>query len=167
MFQKCLLCLVFLVGHAFAQIPATPSEKALQEPIAMDDIKPTAGQKEPKVPSGWSALGSTLLVVSLAGGGLWAFKRFAAKRLPGTGGSRLSVEETLALGDKRFVSILRADEDKFLIAMSPTGITLLARLDGVESLPQGDFDKTLEKQVKMVRPMAVKEMEAMIQGGLK
>ena len=44
-----------------------------------------------------------------AGGrGLWAFRKWGASRLPGAGGSRLKVEETLALGDRRFVSILKA-----------------------------------------------------------
>ena len=42
---------------------------------------------------------------------------------------RLQVHETVQLGEKRFVSILRVDGEQFLIGGSPTGISLLAALE--------------------------------------
>jgi flagellar biogenesis protein FliO len=150
---------------AMAQTPAPgPSEQALQEKYAPDDGKPTQAREE-SGPSGWRALGSMLIVLGLAGGGLWAFRKWGAKRLPGSGGARLNIEETLALGDRRFVSILRADDEKFLIALSPQGVHLLARLDSVEAGGPGDFAQALERQSgDIATPMAVRDVEAMMRG---
>ena len=41
---------------------------------------------------------------------------------------RLHVQETVQLGEKRFVSILRVDGEQFLIGGSAGGITLLASM---------------------------------------
>ena len=151
-------------GFAAAQTPApSPSERELQAPLVMDDGKPTQARAE-SAPSGWRALGSMLLVLGLAGSGLWAFKRWGAKRLPGSGGTRLNVEETLALGERRFVSILRADDELFLLALGPQGITLLARLDHVEEGGPGTFAAAMERQADIATPMAVRDVEAMMRG---
>jgi flagellar biogenesis protein FliO len=149
---------------ALAQAPPpSQSEKELQAPLSLDDGKSTHGQVA-DAPSGWRAVGSMLLVLGLAGGGLWAFKRWGAKRIPGSGGSRLNVEETLALGDRRFVSILRADDEKFLIAMGPQGVNLIARLESVEAAAPSSFSQALEGQ-DIATPMAVRDVEAMMRGG--
>ncbi|MBK8794862.1 MAG: FliO/MopB family protein [Holophaga sp.] len=167
--RKLLLCLgiigVMALGAHAQTPPASPSEKELQQPLALDDVKPTQGQPVRSEASGWRAIGSTILVLGLAGGALWAFRRYGIKRLPGSGGSRLKVEETLALGDRRFVSILRADEDLFLLALGPQGVTLLARLDGVETAPPPSFSEALEQHVELTRPTSVREVEAMMKGG--
>lgn len=170
MLRSVLLSLGLLLWpsvSAWAQAPApTPSEQELQAPLNLGDEKPTPGAAAGSEPSGWRAFGSVILVLGLAGGGLWAFRKWGAKRMPGSGGSRLRVEETLSLGDRRFVSILRADDEKFLIALSPQGITLLSRMDNFEP---GDtptpFGNALEQQMELNRPMPVKDVEAMINGG--
>jgi flagellar biogenesis protein FliO len=40
----------------------------------------------------------------------------------------LSVRETAALGDRRFVSVIQFERQRFLIGSSPSAVTLLARL---------------------------------------
>lgn len=40
----------------------------------------------------------------------------------------LSVRETAALGDRRFVSVIQFERQRFLIASSPASVTLLAQL---------------------------------------
>jgi hypothetical protein len=40
----------------------------------------------------------------------------------------LLVRETAALGDRRFVSVIQFERQRFLIASSPSSVTLLARL---------------------------------------
>jgi flagellar biogenesis protein FliO len=163
-----LLCLGLLVFSGLAlpaqALPPSPSQAELSKPMDKDDVKPTPGQPSPSGPSGWQAFGSTLLVIGLAGGGLWAFRKYGMKKLPGRGGERLKVEETLALGDRRFISILRAEEERFLIALTPQGITLLARMDGVETAPTGTFQEALEHHVEVTRPTSVREVEAMMKG---
>jgi flagellar biogenesis protein FliO len=42
---------------------------------------------------------------------------------------RLSVTETVSLGEKRFVSILCVDGEQFLLGGSPSNVVLLAKLD--------------------------------------
>jgi flagellar biogenesis protein FliO len=152
---------------AFAQAPPaagpTPAEKELQAPLTLDDGKPTpAAADGGSGPSAWRALGSLVLVGGLAAGGLWAFRKWGAKRLPGTGGGRLKVEETLALGDRRFVSILKADDERFLITLSPQGVRLLGRLDSVETAGPADFEQALERQVHLAAPVPVRDVEAML-----
>lgn len=157
-----MLSLCGSAGHAQTPAPGK-SEQELQQPLALDDGKPTPAQNPASEPSGWRALGSLILVLGLAGGGLWAFRSWGAKHLPGSGGNRLKVEETLALGERRFVSIIKADEEKFLIALSPQGVTLLARLDGFETAPTRPFAQALQEQVQVDRPMPVREVEALMQ----
>ncbi|MDP2877129.1 MAG: flagellar biosynthetic protein FliO [Holophaga sp.] len=166
--RKLLLTLAIIGITAFgahAQAPTPgPSEKELQQPLVLDDVKPTQNQPVRSEASGWRAIGSTLFVLVLAGGALWAFRKYGVKRLPGSGGGRLKVEETLALGDRRFVSILRADDEHFLLALGPQGITLLARLDGVETAPPASFVEALEHHVEVTRPTSMRDVEAMIKG---
>lgn len=148
---------------ALAQAPPpSKAEQELSEKLDLTDGKPTQAPPQVPEPSAWRALGSLLLVGGLAGGGLWAFRRWGAKHLPGTGGSRLKVEESLALGERRFVSILSADDEKFLIALTPQGIRLLARLDGLETAPPDSFDQALQNQVQVDRPMPMREVEALM-----
>lgn len=165
---KRFMAVAMLLGMGlglWAQAPAPgPSERELQAPMVLDDGKPTqTAPGESAGPSVWRALGSMLLVAGLAGGGLWAFRRWGANKLPGSGGARLKVEETLALGDRRFVSILKVDEERFLIALSPQGLSLMTRLDNVEAGGPGRFDQALERQVNLSTPMPVRDMEAMLQ----
>jgi len=167
LFKPWVLSLLLLAGTGLSAPcqapPPGPSEKELQAPLTLSDEKPAQGQAYAE-PSGWRALGSVIVVLGLAGGGLWAFRKWGAKRMPGSGGTRLKVEETLSFGDRRHVSILRADDEHFLIALTPQGIQLLARLDGNFETPEpGSFAQTLDRQVDLGRPMPVKEMEAMIQ----
>jgi flagellar biogenesis protein FliO len=141
--------------------PPSPAEKELQAPLTLEDGKPTP-QAQEAAPSGLRAFGSLVLVIGLAGASLWALKKYGRGRVPGSGSGRLRVEETLALGDRRFVSILDAEGERFLIALTPQGIHLLSRLDPVGGEAPGSFDEALSRQVDLGRPVPVKEMEALL-----
>jgi flagellar biogenesis protein FliO len=130
--------------------------------LTLEDGKPTPGQTPDPGPSGLRAFGSLVLVLGLAGASLWALKKYGRGRLPGAGGGKLKVEETLAMGDRRFVSILDAEGERFLIALTPQGISLLARLDSPEAGQTGTFDDALARQVDLGRPVPVMEMEALL-----
>ena len=164
------LCLAMLAGLGlFAQDaprpgpPPSPAEKELQAPLNLEDGKPTQGQRVDAGPSGLRAFGSLVLVLGLAGVSLWALKKYGRGRLPGSGGGKLKIDETLALGDRRYVSILDVEGERFLIALAPQGISLLARLDGLEREPGAPaFDRALAQQVDLGRPVPVREMEAML-----
>ena len=145
--------------------PPTASEKELQAPLTLEDGKPTPGQATEAPPSGLRAFGSLVLVLGLAGASLWALKKYGRGRIPGGGGHKLRVEETLALGDRRFVSILDVEGERFLIALTPQAISLLSRLDPGDRGGPGTFDDALSRQVDLGRPVPVKEMEAMLRQG--
>jgi flagellar biosynthetic protein FliO len=145
--------------------PPTPAEKELQAPLTLEDGKPTPGQAPESAPSGLRAFGSLVLVLGLAGGSLWALRKYGRGRLPGGGGGKLRVEETLALGDRRFVSILEAEGERFLIGLTPQGISLISRLDPGDRGEPDSFDEALSRQVDLGRPVPVKEMEALLKQG--
>lgn len=143
--------------------PPSQAEKELQAPYTLDDGKPTQGQRVDAGPSGLRAFGSLVLVLGLVVASLWALKKYGRGRLPGSGSGRLKVDETLALGDRRYVSILEAEGERFLIALSPQGVSLLARLDGLERGADGEpFGRALAHQVDITHPVPVKEMEALL-----
>jgi len=146
-------------------LPPTASEKELQAPLTLDDGKPTQAQAPEAPASGWRAFGSLVLVLGLAGLSFWGLKKYGRGRLPGSGGGRLRVEETLALGDRRYVSILEVEGERFLLALTPQGISLLSRLDPGDRGEPDAFDAALSRQVDLGRPVPVKEMEALLKQG--
>ena len=154
---------------ALAQSPSrppalSPSENELIEAMDMgaEGVNPQT-QEVNNPPSAWRAFGSLVFVLGIAGGGVWALRKWGIRRLPGSGGNRMKVEETLALGERRFVSILKVDDERFLIASYPQGIGLIARLDG--SVEPG-FGQQLEQQIQLQTPVPVREMEAQLRGEL-
>lgn len=172
MLRRMVLILGLLVGPGLGAQgadrpapPPTPAEKELQAPLTLEDGKPTPGQAAEAPPSGLRAFGSLVLVLGLAGGSLWALKKYGRGRMPGGGGGRLRVEETLALGDRRFVSILEAEGERFLIGLTPQGISLISRLNPGERGEPDTFDEALSRQVDLGRPVPVKEMEALLKQG--
>ena len=154
---------------ALAQSPSrppapSPSENELNAALDMEGegVNPQT-QEANRPPSAWRAFGSLVFVLGIAGGVVWALRKWGIKRLPGSGGSRIKVEETLALGERRFVSILKVDDERFLIASYPQGVGLIARLDG--SFEPG-FGQQLEQQIQLQAPIPVREMEAQLKGEL-
>jgi flagellar biogenesis protein FliO len=162
--RNALFCLCLLGSALGAQPAPTPAQKELAQPLQLEDGKTTPNAQAEGGPSGFQAFGSLLVVLGLAGASLWALKKYGRKHLPGSGGGRLKVAETLALGDRRYVSILEAEGERFLIALHPQGISLLARLDGLETAPGGAFRDHVAEAVALTHPVPVKEMEARLKG---
>ncbi|MCL1893920.1 MAG: flagellar biosynthetic protein FliO [Holophagaceae bacterium] len=159
----CLMLSFVAVAQVPSHIPApSPSEKELNSELDMgSEGVNTQTQELSSPPSAWRALGSLVFVLAIAGGGVWALRKWGIKRLPGSGGTRIKVEETLALGERRFISIVKVDEEHFLIASHPQGVSFLARLDG--SAEPG-FGRQLEQQIQFQTPIPVSEMEAHLRG---
>jgi flagellar biogenesis protein FliO len=53
----------------------------------------------------------------------------------------LAVRETAALGDRRFVSVIQFEQQRFLIGSSPAAVTLLAQLPDVSPSPEVTGEK--------------------------
>ena len=81
-------------------------------------------------------MGSLLLVLGLFLGGVWLFKNWQRLALKGNRQPKLNVLESRSLGARQGVCVLGYDKQRFLIATSPTGVTLLSHLpdaDGGEA----------------------------------
>jgi hypothetical protein len=138
--RNALFCLCLLGSALGAQPAPTPAQKELAQPLQLEDGKTTPNAQAEGGPSGFQAFGSLLVVLGLAGASLWALKKYGRKHLPGSGGER------------------------FLIALHPQGISLLARLDGLETAPGGAFRDHVAEAVALTHPVPVKEMEARLKG---
>ena len=63
------------------------------------------------------------------------------KRIASLTKKRLHLAESVSLGEKRFIAIVKVDGQDFLLAASPSNICLLAQL-----LPSESFGEALQKQ---------------------
>lgn len=143
--------------------PPSPAQQELQAPMSLGDENPARAAVPPREPSGWRALGPVLVVLGLAAGGLWALKKWGKGRLPGGGGTKLRVEETLALGDRRFVTILKVEDERFLVALAPQSIALLAKLEP-ETPPPADFEQAMRDHLAISEPKPLRDVEALLRG---
>jgi hypothetical protein len=62
---------------------------------------------------------------------LWRALAVRARRRP----KSLVLVESSALGDRRFISVVQFEEQRFLVGSSPSSVTLLARLPKAPALP--------------------------------
>ncbi len=60
---------------------------------------------------------------------LWSFARVRVRRSPRS----LRLEESLALGERRFVAIVECQDSRFLIGGAPNCVTLLTTLPRAQS----------------------------------
>lgn len=58
---------------------------------------------------------------------------------------KLAVQETVALGDRRFVSVIQFERHRFLIASSPSSVSLLSRLSDEPAEDEEPGDQSLRK----------------------
>jgi len=96
---------------------------------SMESTRPELGQNKfacAEIISADASLGSGrfLMLAAVRLKALWrsARSRAASKR------KTLSVRETVALGDRRFISVVQFGRQRFLVGSSPAAITLLAQL---------------------------------------
>jgi len=78
-------------------------------------------------------MGSLALVLGLFLGGVWLFKNWQRLALKGGQQPKLNVLESRSLGARQGVCVLGYDKQRFLIATSPAGVTLLSHLPDAET----------------------------------
>ena len=78
-------------------------------------------------------MGSLILVLGLFLGGVWLFKNWQRVTRPRGQQPKLNILESRSLGARQGVSVLGYDKQRFLIATSPTGVTLLSHLPDAEA----------------------------------
>jgi flagellar biogenesis protein FliO len=74
---------------------------------------------------------------------IWRFatRRIGIKRKP----KALSIRESAALGDRRFVSVIQFEHQRFLIGSSPSSVTLLSQLPDEPSISDGSGEEGRNK----------------------
>jgi flagellar biosynthetic protein FliO len=98
-------------------------------------------------------VGSLAFVLALFFGGVWVVKN--RRRLPGLRGRAplLNVLEVRSLGNRQSLCLIACEQQRLLLAVSPSGVTLLSHLpeDSREDLPQ-------------TRPLPSRNFAAVLQG---
>jgi flagellar protein FliO/FliZ len=88
-------------------------------------------------------LGSLALVIALLVAVLWALRKLQGKMNSQSAGRRLQIIESLSVGTRQKVALLRVGEREVLIGISPTQINGIASWpDG--SLASADFSDSLD-----------------------
>ncbi len=114
---------------------AVPQGKRLAGPHRMPHVctslvETTLARSNPPADWRWrAAWPRPLVAVSLGLATLWRALVAGTRRAP----KLLVVSETAALGDRRMVSVLQFEGQRFLIGCGPSTVTLLARLPDVRA----------------------------------
>ena len=114
---------------------------------------PPAGSSMPEV--GFSLLrliGALVLVLALFLGGVWLFKHWQRLTVLRGKAPKLHLLEVRSLGNRHALYVVGYEQQRLLLASSPTGVTLLTHLPGGEldppelaTPPPGNFAQTLQR----------------------
>lgn len=85
-------------------------------------------------PSILRVLGALALVIGLFLGGVWAFRNWQRLTVRSGQGPRLNVLEVRSLGGRQALYVVGYEEQRFLLATAPTGISLLTHLPPAETV---------------------------------
>lgn len=110
--------LILAAGSALAQTNTLPAASLSSTPPLMPDASGSVLR----------VFGALIFVIGIFLGGVWLFKNW--QRVSGYRGRvpKLNVLETRSLGSRQAVYVLGYEQERFLIASSPAGITLLSHL---------------------------------------
>lgn len=75
--------------------------------------------------------GALALVIGIFFGGVWVFKNWQRLALQRGRAPKLNVLETRSLGGRHSIFVVGYEQERFLIASSPAGVSLLSHLPGV------------------------------------
>ena len=83
--------------------------------------------------------GALALVLALVGAAAIAMRKFGAPQFIGAKTRRLAVVETLMLGSRHRLYLVRCDSNEHLVVLGPQGATLVTTKQHAPfALPQGD-----------------------------
>jgi flagellar biogenesis protein FliO len=94
-------------------------------PMTMPQL-PDAG------PSVLRMMGALVLVLGIFLGGVWVFRNWQRLTIQRGRAPKLNVIETRPLGGKHALYVIGYEQERFLLASSPTGVNLLSHLPAAE-----------------------------------
>jgi flagellar biogenesis protein FliO len=111
-----MLAALFAAHASFAQ-----STNAVATPLTVPNL-PDAGLSLLRV------FGALALVIGVFLGGAWLFKNWQRLATQRGRAPKLNILETRSLGGRHSVSVIGYEQERFLIATSPNGVSLLSHL---------------------------------------
>lgn len=117
-----LLLLSGLAANASGALEAGTNATALPTPL------PDAGASLIRV------FGALALVVALFLGGVWLFRNWQRLTLRRGAAPRLNVLEVRSLGGRHALYVVGYEQERFLLASSPSGVNLLSHLPTAEDI---------------------------------
>jgi flagellar biogenesis protein FliO len=87
-------------------------------------------------------LGAFVLVIGIFLGGVWLFKNWQRLAVQRGRAPKLNVLETRSLGGRHAVHVVGYEQERFLVAASPNGVSLLSHLPAVTENEQDSETKT-------------------------
>jgi flagellar biogenesis protein FliO len=79
-------------------------------------------------PSVLRVMGALVLVIGIFLGGVWLFRNWQRLALQRGGRPKLNIVETRSLGGRQALYVVGYEQGRFLIASSPSGVSLLSHL---------------------------------------
>jgi flagellar biogenesis protein FliO len=86
--------------------------------------------------------GALILVISVFLGGVWLFRNWQRLATQKAGGAKLNLLEVKSLGQRQSLYVVGYQQQRLLLASSPSGITL------VSHLPEADETEAAESAPK-------------------
>jgi flagellar biogenesis protein FliO len=100
-------------------------------------------------------LGALALVLAIFLGGVWLFRNWQRLVLRRGGAPKLNVLEVRSLGGRHALYVVAYEQERFLLAASPTGVNLVSHLQpgeepppGTGAAPPSSFAQTLTQTLK-------------------
>ncbi len=146
--------------------PATNEIAAAAEPATNYVAAPLASSPAPPflpepANGGFSSflrvLGALALVIGLFLGSAWFFRNWQRLNVQRSGRPRLNIIETRSLGGRHVIHVIGYENERFLIASSPSGVNMLSHLpaatetspeDATKNPPPPSFAEALTQVLK-------------------
>ena len=129
----CAPRLIFSAALLFANAVAAETTNSPAPTLTLPPL-PGAG------PSIIRVIGALALVLGIFFGGAWLFRNWQRLTIQRGRAPKLNVIETRPLGSKHALYVIGYDQERFLLAASPTGVNLLTHLPAAaETDGPGDY----------------------------
>jgi len=76
--------------------------------------------------------GAMLLVIALFLGGVWLYRNWQRLSVKKSGGAKLSLIEVKSLGQRQALYVVGYEQQRMLLASTPSGVTLVSHLPAAE-----------------------------------
>jgi flagellar biogenesis protein FliO len=120
------LCVVVTDLLLFAGFNLSAESLGTTNVAALPTVLPDAGA------SIFRVFGALILVVAIFLGGVWLYRNWQRLSIQRGGGAKLNLIEVKSLGQRQALYVVGYQQQRMLLASSPTGVTLVSHLPAAE-----------------------------------